>query len=156
MKRSLLAIALIALLSVFVACESDDNNDTNQVTSQEIPQIVAAAQSGSWVVASYIEDGVNETSDFAGYTFDFMSNGTVVATLNSETTEGTWSVTDDSNSSSSDDDVDFNISFPVPDTSVLDELNDDWDILSYSSTQIRLRDVSGGNGTTDDLVLERS
>ena len=41
------------------------------------------------------------------------------------------------------------------DGSILDELEDDWEVIEYSSTQIRLKDVSGGNGGTDYLYLSK-
>ena len=69
------------------------------------------------------------------------------------------SVTNDSNSdddSSSDDDIDFNILFPVPDSNDFEDLNDDWDIVSSSSTRIDLIDISGGNGETDMLTFEKN
>ena len=39
---------------------------------------------------------------------------------------------------------------------ILDELEDDWEVIEYSSTQIRLKDVSGGNGGTDYLYLSKN
>ena len=72
---------------------------------------------------------------------------------------GTWSVTDDSNSSddsSSDDDIDFNIFFPVPDSNDFEDLNDDWDIVTTTSTRIELIDIRGGNGGTDMLTFEKN
>ncbi|TBN01411.1 hypothetical protein EYD45_13485, partial [Hyunsoonleella flava] len=100
------------------------------------------------------DSGENETSDFTGYNFSFNSDGSLVATNGTDTLTGTWSVTDDS--SSSDDDIDFNIFFPVPDTNDFEDLNDDWDIISYTSTKIELIDISGGNGGTDNLIFEKN
>jgi hypothetical protein len=37
----------------------------------------------------------------------------------------------------------------------LDDLSDDWDIISYTDTEIKLIDVSGGNGGTDYLTLTK-
>ena len=82
-----------------------------------------------------------------------------MASNGSNTVTGTWSVTDDSNSSddsSSDDDIDFNIFFPVPETSDFEDLNDDWDVVSTTPTRIRLMDVSGGDGSTDMLTFEKN
>ena len=42
------------------------------------------------------------------------------------------------------------------DGSILDELEDDWEVIEYSSTQIRLKDVSGGSGGTDYLYLTKN
>ena len=84
----------------------------------------------------------------------------MVATNGTNTMTGTWSVTDDSNSSSDDsnddDDIDFNIFFPVPDSNDFQDLNDDWDIVSTSSTRIELIDISVGNGGTDMLTFEKN
>jgi hypothetical protein len=37
-----------------------------------------------------------------------------------------------------------------------EDLNDDWDIISRSSTKIELIDISGGNGGTDYLTFEKN
>lgn len=139
-------------------CSTDDDDGSTNDNSQEIAQIENTAESGTWRITNYTDSGQNETSDFNGYDFSFNSDGSLVATNGSNTMTGTWSVTDDSNSSddsSSDDDIDFNIFFPVPDSNNFEDLNDDWDIVSISSTKIELIDVSGGNGGTDILVFEK-
>lgn len=152
---SFLIMLSFALMSS--TCSSDDGPSNND-NSQEIIEIENTAESGNWIVSSYVDSGQDETNDFAGYVFTFSANGTVMATNGTTTYNGTWSVTDSSNSSddSSDDDIDFNLSFPVPDTDDFDDLNDDWDIVSYSATTISLIDVSGGNGGTDTLVFQKN
>jgi hypothetical protein len=55
---------------------------------------------------------------------------------------------------SSSDDLDFNISFASPPD--FEELSDDWDFISQSSSKIELIDVSGGNGGTDYLTFEKN
>ena len=140
-------------------CSSDDDGGSPNDNSQQITQIVSIAQSGTWRITNFNDSGQDETSDFTGYDFLFNSDGSLVATNGTNTISGTWSVTDDSNSnddSSNDDDIDFNISFPVPDTNNFEDLNDDWDIVSTSSTKIELIDVSGGNGGTDMLTFEKN
>ena len=140
-------------------CSSDDDDGSSNNNSQQIAQIENTAQSGSWRITNFNDSGDNETSDFNGYDFTFNSDGSLVATNGSNTLTGTWSVTDDSNSSddsSSDDDIDFNIFFSVPDTSDFEDLNDDWDVVTTSSTRIELIDISGGNGGVDMLTFERN
>ena len=71
-------------------------------------------------------------------------------------TDGTWVVSsyiDDGDDDDNLDDLDFNINFNV--SNKLDDLSDDWDIISYSDTEIKLIDVSGGNGGTDYLTLTK-
>lgn len=139
------------------ACSSDD--DDVKDNSQQISQIENIVESGNWRITNFIDSGKNETSDFTGYDFLFNSDGSLIATNGTNTIDGTWSITDDSSSSSSsssDDDIDFNIFFPVPDTNDFEDLNDDWDIISSTSTKIELIDMSGGNGGTDNLTFEKN
>lgn len=121
-------------------------------------QITKISTDGTWIVSSYIDDGDDETNDYATYRFVFLADGTLNATdllsSNSNPYTGTWSITD-SNSTDDDslDDLDFNINFNQ--NNVLNELSDDWDIISYTDTEIKLVDVSGGGGGTDYLTLTK-
>jgi hypothetical protein len=38
---------------------------------------------------------------------------------------------------------------------LLAELSDDWEVITITSNTIELKDVSGGNGTTDLLTFTR-
>ena len=151
-------LGLIAL--VLGACETDDsanNNDT--MTAQEIEAAKTIATSGTWRVTNYNDDGQDETSDYNGYTFTFETTGVLTATKDATTITGTWSITEDSSSSSDDDDdddIDFNIFFPVSDDHPLDDLSDDWDIVSFDATTINLIDISGGDGSTDLLTIMKN
>lgn len=99
---------------------------------------------GIWFVASYTDDGDDETGDYAGYTIDFSNAGTVVASNGSNTNNGTWQVLSAGNKLL----LDF-VGIPF------DEFNDDWDVISVTDTRVELRDVSGGNGGTDVLIIEK-
>lgn len=150
-------LIMLSLSLMSTTCSSDDPAPSND-NSQEIIEIENTAESGTWIISSYVDSGQDETNDYNGYEFTFAGNGTVTATNGTTTYNGTWSVTDSDSSddSSSDDDIDFNITFPVPETDDFDDLNDDWDIVSYSSTTISLIDISGGNGGTDTLVFQKN
>ena len=153
----MLLIISFSLMSSMCSSDDDDGSPNN---SQQIAEIENTAESGTWRITNFNDSGQNETSDFNGYDFSFNADGSLVATNGSNTMTGTWSVTDDSNSSSDDsnddDDIDFNIFFPVPDSNDFEDLNDDWDIVSTSSTRIELIDISGGNGGTDMLTFEKN
>ncbi|CAN0604942.1 unnamed protein product, partial [Ectocarpus sp. 12 AP-2014] len=58
------------LLSIFVfSCEnSDDEMENMEINSDEINTIVTA---GTWSVSLFEEEGIDETSDFAGLGFTF-------------------------------------------------------------------------------------
>lgn len=150
------AIILLSLMIMSSTCSvNDDDDDELLNNSSEIASINDDASNGVWVITYYYDTDHEETSNFTGYTFTFGSNGVLTATNGVNTYTGSWSVTDDSSSStSSSDDIDFNIAFSSP--SDFEELTDDWEIISHTSTRIELRDISGGNGGTDFLTFERN
>ena len=137
---------------LLTACSEDDPAPSLQAQADEV---ASTAQSGEWIITYYFDE-VDETSDYAGYTFTFENNGVLIAVKDNSPVNGTWSVTvdDDSSDDNPDEsDIDFNIQFSSP--AVLAELTDDWDVKSRSSSRIELIDVSGGDGTTEYLTFER-
>jgi hypothetical protein len=152
--KSLLAICLIGSLS-FISCEDDDDDDNSSSSSQTSvvkKQIETNVQDGEWRITKFIDSGVNETNNFTGYDFTFNSSGVLNANNGTNDYNGTWSVTFDSDDDSPDD-LDFNINFNL--TNDFQDLNDDWDIISNSATEIRLIDISGGNGGIDSLTFQK-
>jgi hypothetical protein len=150
MKKLIIKIPVLILISlVWFSCSDDDDGEGN-TEQPNANQITQFAQDGTWRVASFIDSGEDETSDFAGYTFVFGIDGTLVAEDGVNAVTGTWSVT---NSSSG---TDFTIFFPVSDESDFEDLNDDWDVIEASATEISLEDVSGGNGGTDTLIFRKN
>jgi hypothetical protein len=159
MKLEQMKIILV-LLTSFMLFSCDTSNDDVENSMIDLTEINATASSGTWVVARFEEDGIDQTSNFFGYSFTFNTDGILNVTKEDLLVTGTWSITSDSNSSdddssddSSNDDVDFNIFFSS--TSNFGELSDDWEIVSYSDTRIELKHVSGGDGSIDFLVFEK-
>lgn len=147
---------MAVLFTAMIGCTSDD--DGSQNSSQVITGLTEVATSGGWAISSYIDSGNNETTHFTGYTFVFNSNGSITASNGETTVQGTWSITaeddsNDDNPSSSDAEIHFNISFSTPEN--FSDLTDDWHLVAYSSNQIQLIDVSGGNGGTDYLTFTK-
>ena len=144
------------------ACTSDDNENSNtNDLSGQITEIENMAGSGSWIIASFIDSGTDETNDFTGYVFTFNQDGTLVANNGTNQVEGTWSITGDDSDSSDDDsmddssdDIDFNIFFSAPND--FSELTEDWDPISITANRMELRDISGGDGSIDTLVFEKN
>ncbi|WP_211234611.1 hypothetical protein [Algoriphagus mannitolivorans] len=145
---------LLVLLAVAFLGGCQENPDPS---SEEIQQIKTQMASGQWVISKFIDSGKDETSDFAGFVFVFNSSGVLSAKKGSLEYIGTWSITNSSgknNSQGNDDsqdDLDFNIFFNL--TNEFEDLNDDWDILTHTSTKIELTDVSGGDGSVDYLTF---
>lgn len=149
-------LASLFMLNVASMCSNDDSNDDNN-NQQDPTPVINTVSDGTWRITFYEDNGQNETNHYTGYNFTFGSSNVLTATNGTDTYTGAWSV---SNSNSSDDDnpsndLDFNIMFSSP-TLFADELTDDWDILTYTSTKIELVDISGGNGGTDYLTFEKN
>ena len=101
---------------------------------------------GSWYVTYYFDD-FDETSDFEGYEFTFATDSTAQATNGTNIVPGTWKLT---TSSTPELELFFGASDPF------DELDEDWEIIEGTSEIIRLKDVSGSDGSVDYLTFERS
>ncbi len=110
--------------------------------------LVAALTTGDWYV-TYFFDDVEETSNYADFVFNFASDGTATATDSAGTTNGYWST---SAGDETELELNLNIGLTVP----LDDLAEDWDVLEVTNDIIRLKDLSGGDGSTDFLTFERT
>ncbi|HPW97825.1 MAG TPA: hypothetical protein PK218_04630 [Flavobacterium sp.] len=121
-------------------CDDDSNGGSNNTTLTQI------FTSGTWYI-SYFFDDVDETNYFNGYNFTFNSNGSSLAIKNSNTISGTWNIYNDSGAEK------IELSF---DGLLLDEIEDDWRIIEYTPTLIKLKHVSGGNGGIDYLTFTKN
>jgi len=144
-------LMIFALIST--SCTIDDDNSPTD-NSAQIENISNTAESGDWIITYFYDTDSEETSNYNGYTFTFENSGTLTASNGTNTYTGTWSVTDSNSNDDSNDDLDFNIVFTSPPN--FEELSDDWEIISYTSSKIELTDVSGGNGGVDFLTFERN
>ncbi|MCF8416097.1 MAG: hypothetical protein K9G40_07620 [Crocinitomicaceae bacterium] len=116
---------------------------------QTINKIENSIVEGEWKVSLYEDDGNNETSDYTDYRFKFNTDGSVTVQpgMLTVTYAGTWKTEKDS------DHVDFILNFATP--ANLEDLSDDWEVLSESKTKLELEDVSGGDGSIDKLTFEK-
>lgn len=135
-------------LENFIEEAIDDCDDDNSGGGGSGNQTFAAVlTSGTWYISYFTEDDDNETTYFNGYNFTFNTNGTATAVKNGVATTGTWSTYIDSG------DNKLELSF---NGNALDEIEEDWRIIEFSATQIRLKHVSGGNGGTDYLTFTKN
>lgn len=141
----------IFFLNIASTCSNDDDNNNS---SADPSPVVNTVTSGTWRVTSFIEDTTDHTTDFTGYNFTFAVANVLTATNGTTTNTGVWSVTNDSDDDDSSNDLDFNIAFSTP--ASFAELSEDYDIVSRTDTKIVLTHVSGGNGGTDFLTLEKN
>ncbi|TDQ18481.1 hypothetical protein DFQ04_0283 [Algoriphagus boseongensis] len=146
--KTCLGLALTFLLVFAIGCNNESDPNSNQ-----IDEIQNEVSSGQWVITRFEDSGKNETSNFSGFFFVFSPSGTLTATKSPTGYTGNWSITDSNSNDDSPDDLEFNIFFSL--TNDFEDLNDDWDIVSHSSSKIELIDVSGGGGGTDYLTFEK-
>ena len=134
---------LLAGTFMLGACSKDDDDNGGPSAA-----VATSLKSGTWRVTSFVENGTDKTTDFNSFTFTFSNSGTVTAVNSILTANGTWTTgTDDSKHK-----LVLNFASPV----LFDEISEDWEIVSQSSTQISLRHVSGGSGETDLLVFQKN
>ncbi|WP_117157653.1 hypothetical protein [Marixanthomonas ophiurae] len=119
----------------------DDDNGEGELSEFE-----ENLTTGSWYV-TYFFDDFDETSDFNGYEFTFATDNTALATNGTNTVPGTWNLT---TSSTPDLELFFGTNDPF------DELDEDWEIIEATSEIIRLKHISGGDGSVDYLTYERT
>lgn len=124
MKKILFVFGLISFLS---SCSKD---------------AVYPTMSGkTWKVSLYSDDSKDQTSKFAGYTFEFKTDGTFTANYTSSSPlNGIWKLTE----------ANKELIITVAGNDKMDIVSEDWDVISITDTSIKLVD----DGTTDDEVLE--
>ncbi len=154
MKKSISRLLVIFTLISAISCDETDDR-TDNFSAEQIAELRSITVEGAWKITYFFDTDKEETSNFSGYSFIFNTSGTLVAANGTNEFNGTWSITDSSSDDDSDSesDTDFNIFFSTPQD--FEELSDDWDIVSYTSSRIELKDVSGGNGGIDSLVFEK-
>jgi hypothetical protein len=138
-KIALAAFSLF-LLAALVSCtkSDDDNSGGNNPTPS----------AGTWKI-TYFFDKKDETSNYAGYTFEFGANGSLSATNGSQTWPGTWQTGVDDSANK------FVIDFTGAVPSVLSELEEDWRIITMNDNFMHFEHTSGGNGDTDVLKFSK-
>jgi len=145
MKRIVSAIAILFLFApTFISC-SKDNNSSSSTTTMQTSTVITQ---GTWKITYYNDSGTDQTANFTGYTFTFVSGGSAGAILGSVVTNGTWN--------SYNDDSQNKLYLNFGSTAPLIKLKTDWHIVEETNTKLRMEDTSGGgNGTTDYLTIER-
>lgn len=136
-KNIKIASILVLVLILFSSCKKDDSTNVTDII-----------KNGSWKITLFQEDGSAKTSNFTGYSFVFNNNNSITATKNSQSVNGTWS--------SGNDDSSPNLILNFGSTVPFDEINEDWEILEKTSSIIKLKHISGGDGSIDYLNFEKN
>jgi len=119
---------LFGILLVMVAGACSNSNDDNSPAGN-LPDVLTDG-TGQWKVSYYWDKDKDETNDFAGYTFNFRSNGVLEAVKGGVTTNGTWQHNSSSNK------LIINLGAVKP----LSNATDDWLLIERTDNLIKLRD----------------
>jgi hypothetical protein len=104
-------------------------------------------QAGTWFVELFLDDGDDETAEFNGYDFTFLSNQTVSATNGSQTVPGIWIV------SVIGQDLNFEFDMDSP----LNGADDDaYKVLQYTETSVTLVTLDSSNNIEDTLKFRKN
>lgn len=149
MKSTTTIILVIVIGFNLFSCtkENDSLPEEAQTLSEDI------LKSGTWKIIRFEDSGKDETSHFSAYVFIFSSNNKLNADNGMKSLKGSWSITDSNSDDDSQDDLGLVIHFS--ESNDFEELNEDWDFISYSQSFIELIHVSGGSGSTDYLSFKR-
>ncbi|WP_026810422.1 hypothetical protein [Arenibacter latericius] len=105
-------------------------------------------KTGKWEVTKYLDDGDDETEDYANFDFTFSSLALVTVSANSLPVHlGIWKVI-----KSSDGQLKCYLNFGV--IGSLEELTNNWRVISSTANRLELRDKDDDGGT-NTLIFER-
>ncbi|MBK7763445.1 MAG: hypothetical protein IPI46_08725 [Bacteroidetes bacterium] len=142
--QSFAKLTLYFVVLTVTSCTKSNSVGGINISASQTKSII---QNGSWKV-SYFFDSGDETYKFSGYNFTFNATGAVAAIKSSTTINGTWS------SGNDDSQVKFVLDFNG--VSPFNDIEDDWHVISQTNSEVKLIDVSGGNGGTDYLTFSKN
>ncbi len=156
MKKYLFLAVAALFFCLYVSCSAD------KAQPQSSNNIIDIVTQGTWKVTYYTDHGGNETMHFVDYTFAFHSDNSLTASYGTTVISGNWNVTDNNSSSlytdlstptddTPGDLVDFNISFPIANLD-FNDIEDDWDVVTKSATEIVLKDGNLDDPTKIDYI----
>ena len=132
----------VVAATIFMSCKKDaaSNSTTTFATGAIITQ-------GTWKVTLLKHNGADETTNYTGYQFNFTNGGYAAAIFNGVVTNGSWDTLDDDSQNK----LDLKFGTTPP----LDHITEDWHVTGASSTMVTMEHVSGGNGGTDYLTIQK-
>ena len=145
-------IFLFPLLAILFA--SCSNSDTTSDPVADLSTKTNMVIQSDWKVTQYTDSGIDETGDFAGYSFTFNTDGSFVAVSPAATFTGSWALTlgsnspDDSGNSTSDDNLD-KLTITISGNKRMDDLSHKWLVEKITATEIWLRD---DNVASNELI----
>lgn len=126
-------ILMVCFAVVLSSCSKDNSVAPAATTTQAAPAEILEKQPdpGVYVITKFIDTGDDETSQFNGYTFQFLANGGLVVTTNTGTTfNGSWSLNS----------AETVMTLNIAGTNALDDLDDDdWNVIRITNKGFRIQ-----------------
>ncbi|QNJ98082.1 hypothetical protein [Constantimarinum furrinae] len=104
-------------------------------------------QDGTWFVELFLDNGDDETAEFNGYDFNFLSNQSVSAFNGSQTVNGIWIITVIGQ--------DLNFEFDM-DSPLNGADDDEYKVLQYTETSVTLVTLDSSNNIEDTLKFKKN
>jgi hypothetical protein len=82
--KNIIPLLLASYMITFACCKKT-------IDRQIEDYVISLLTSGDWFLQLYAENGIDFTSDFAGYKFNFFQDGRMEASKGATTSTGTWS-----------------------------------------------------------------
>ncbi len=136
---------LLLFSGLFLACEQEQIGSSIDRQLENAVSVSSNDLAGDWEVSLYRDDDDDKTSDFASYTFTFEENGSIkVFKDGSLLTSGKYELSYDNRV------IDFEFD---GDDGPLDEMDEDWVILTQTANELRLREFDDDDDDDDDDLL---
>lgn len=133
----------IIIFLPFISCVENDNPTENIADTNSF---LEATQNERWVISKFVEEGRDLTTNYVGYTFLFAQDRKLSVENKSELSQGTWRIQRDENIPE--------LYLQFVNNRLLEELNEDWEIVEFSSTQISL--IEADDAGIDTLIFVRA
>lgn len=120
MKNTFLLLSIFVLVAISCTKESllKNNTSNNPIT-------------GQWVISSFVDNSVNKTSQFSGYTFTFDNDNNLQISGGMMMNMCSWTYTDSV----------YHFNMMGMHSNALDMLDDDWKLMNFSDTTCNFVDM---------------
>lgn len=136
----LVALTLTAFLFIFTSCEKV-KDQVQQAVGEDL--IVMIMTNGRWGVEIFNVAAIDVKSEFSGYEFQFLKDGSVEAIKGTSTVKGTWKSDKTA--------LTIQAVFP-PGNNTLQRLNYTWYITKSGTTYVEAKTEQNGAISTMRLV----
>lgn len=139
---------LLLIFSVIVLASCSSNDAPGDVITNEFDRITSVLSQGTWKVTTLIEGNEDHAVDFESLIFIFNADGTVISETDLYTETGNWHYRSTSQNGEQ-------LVLEFSDMTPFDQIDDDWTIVSVTSSKVELSDDGDNEGDPELLVFSK-